>query len=51
VAYETKVLLDGLVFGKGDLWYCGKPWFSDMGDHKVMTLTSMVRLRLFLIGI
>lgn len=38
MAYETKVLVDGLAFGEGPRWHEGKLWFSDMHDHKVMTV-------------
>jgi len=30
--------VDGLVFGEGPRWHEGKLWFSDMHDHKVMTV-------------
>ncbi len=35
---ETRVLLDGLVFGEGPRWHDGKLWFSDMHAHRVMTV-------------
>jgi len=38
MVYETKVLIDGLVFGEGPRWHDGKLWFSDMHDHKVVTV-------------
>lgn len=38
MVYETKVLVDGLVFGEGPRWHEGKLWFSDMHGHKVMTV-------------
>lgn len=38
MVYETKVLVDGLVFGEGPRWHEGKLWFSDMFGHKVMTV-------------
>lgn len=35
---ETRVLLDGLVFGEGPRWHDGQLWFSDMHAHRVMTV-------------
>ena len=35
---ETRVLLDGLVFGEGPRWHEGKLWFSDMHAHRVLTV-------------
>lgn len=35
---RTKVLLDGLKFPEGPRWRDGKLWFSDMEDHKVLTV-------------
>jgi len=36
MAYETKVLVDGLAFGESPRWHEGKLWFSDMHAHQVM---------------
>jgi len=38
MAFETKVLLDGLMFGEGPRWHDGKLWFSDMHAQRVMTV-------------
>ena len=38
MAYETKVLLDGLGFGEGPRWHDGRLWFSDIDMRKVMTV-------------
>jgi sugar lactone lactonase YvrE len=38
MALEPTLLLDGLVFPEGPRWHDGKLWFSDMQDHKVMTV-------------
>lgn len=38
MVYETKVLVDGLVFGEGPRWHDDKLWFSDIHDHRVMTV-------------
>jgi sugar lactone lactonase YvrE len=38
MANETKVLVDGLVFGEGPRWHEDKLWFSDVHGHKVMTV-------------
>lgn len=35
---RTEVLLDGLKFPEGPRWKDGKLWFSDMEDHKVLTV-------------
>jgi sugar lactone lactonase YvrE len=35
---KTKILLDGLKFPEGPRWRDGKLWFSDMEDHKVLTV-------------
>jgi sugar lactone lactonase YvrE len=35
---RTKVLLDGLKFPEGPRWKDGKLWFSDMEDHKILTV-------------
>jgi sugar lactone lactonase YvrE len=35
---KTEVLLDGLKFPEGTRWKDGKLWFSDMEDHKVLTV-------------
>jgi sugar lactone lactonase YvrE len=38
MAFDTTVLLDGLVFPEGPRWHGGKLWFSDMHTRKVMTV-------------
>ena len=38
MAYETKVLLDGLGFPEGPRWHDGRLWFSDIDMRKVMTV-------------
>lgn len=38
MAYKTKVLLEGLIFGEGPRWHDDKLWFSDMGARRVMTV-------------
>ncbi|MBI2767463.1 MAG: SMP-30/gluconolactonase/LRE family protein [Chloroflexi bacterium] len=38
MAYEPKLLLDGLVFPEGPRWRDGKLWFSDMQANRVMTV-------------
>lgn len=38
MAYETKVLLDGLAWGEGPRWHEGKLWFSNIFGQKVMTV-------------
>ncbi|MEJ2294410.1 MAG: SMP-30/gluconolactonase/LRE family protein, partial [Candidatus Lokiarchaeota archaeon] len=35
---RTKVLVDGLKFPEGPRWKDGKLWFSDMEDHKILTV-------------
>jgi sugar lactone lactonase YvrE len=35
---KTTVLLDGLAFPEGPRWRDGRLWFSDMHDHRVMTV-------------
>ena len=35
---RTEILLDGLKFPEGPRWKDGKLWFSDMEDHKVLTV-------------
>jgi sugar lactone lactonase YvrE len=37
---NTKILLDGLSFPEGPRWRDGKLWFSDMHDHRVLTLDA-----------
>jgi sugar lactone lactonase YvrE len=41
MAPETKILLEGLVFGEGPRWHDNKLWFSDMHTHWVMTVDIM----------
>jgi len=36
---ETRVLVEGLVFGEGPRWHDGKLWLSDMPAHRVMTVS------------
>lgn len=38
MAFQTSVLLDGLIFAEGPRWHDGKLWFSDMHAHWVMTV-------------
>lgn len=38
VFLETRVLLEGLLFPESPRWHNDKLWFSDMDNHKVMTL-------------
>jgi sugar lactone lactonase YvrE len=38
MALATSVLLDGLAFPEGPRWRDGKLWFSDMHDHRVLTV-------------
>jgi sugar lactone lactonase YvrE len=38
MVYETKVLLDGLVWGEGPRWHEDKLWFSDIFGKKVMNV-------------
>lgn len=40
---ETTILLDGLCFPEGPRWHDGRLWFSDMHDHRVMTLDASGR--------
>jgi sugar lactone lactonase YvrE len=35
---ETTILLEGLVFPESPRWHDAKLWFSDIYDHKVMTV-------------
>ena len=35
---DTSVLLDGLAFPEAPRWRDGKLWFSDMHDHRVLTV-------------
>jgi sugar lactone lactonase YvrE len=38
MSYETRILLDGLLFPEGPRWHDGKLWFSDMQGLHVMTV-------------
>ena len=38
MARATKLLLDGLAFPEGPRWRDGRLWFSDMHDHRVLTV-------------
>ncbi len=35
---KPEVLLDGLAFGEGPRWHEDRLWFSDMHEHRVMTV-------------
>ncbi len=37
--HAPSVLLDGLLFPEGPRWHDGRLWFSEMHQHRVMTLT------------
>ncbi|MFX1315252.1 MAG: SMP-30/gluconolactonase/LRE family protein [Promethearchaeota archaeon] len=39
VILRTEILLDGLKFPEGVRWHENKIWFSDMDDHKVITVS------------
>jgi len=45
---RTEVLLDGLKFPEGPRWKDGKLWFSDMEDHKVLTVDLDVNVEVIL---
>jgi sugar lactone lactonase YvrE len=38
VAYDTEILVEGLVFPECPRWHDGKLWFSDMSANRVMTV-------------
>jgi sugar lactone lactonase YvrE len=38
IKLQSTVLLEGLKFPEGPRWYDKKLWFSDMEDHKILTL-------------
>ncbi|UCC17587.1 MAG: SMP-30/gluconolactonase/LRE family protein [Dehalococcoidales bacterium] len=38
MAYETKVLLEGLTFPEGPRWHDNRLWFSDINDHKIIAV-------------
>jgi sugar lactone lactonase YvrE len=38
MSYRTSTLLDGLAFPEGPRWHEGKLWFSDVHNHRVMTV-------------
>src|SRR5262245_41354217 len=35
---DRKLLVDGIVFGEGPRWRAGRLFFSDIGDHKVLSV-------------
>ena len=38
-AGNLRTLIDGLRFGEGPRWHDGRIWFSDMHDHRVLSLS------------
>lgn len=38
MSLKTEILIDGRVFLEGPRWRDGRLWFSDMHDHRVMTV-------------
>jgi len=45
---RTEILLDGLKFPEGPRWKDGKLWFSDMEDHKVLTVDMDGKVKVIL---
>jgi len=38
IKLQSKVLIEGLKFPEGPRWHNDKLWFSDMADHKILTV-------------
>ncbi|MGB5910248.1 MAG: SMP-30/gluconolactonase/LRE family protein [Promethearchaeia archaeon] len=38
IRLTTEILLEGLIFPEGPRWHDNKLWFSDLEDHKVITV-------------
>jgi len=45
-SFDTKPLLDGLLFAEGPRWRDGRLWFSDIEQNKVMTLDEAGRVEM-----